>query len=405
MASSQDHQADGESHHHDDSESSPTVATQDVVAEFSDEQRVELKEEAHRERSQHGLTHFATAVLVLGGTALTLGLLTQFQAIIGPVFLAINLLVVVYPLYRMMVRHGAPILLSSLLSGLVVFLLLIALVLSLVWSGSAMVQALVGYQDQFTELYRTSLDALERIGFDQSNIMDQLRSISPSNVIGALSGVVASFSSASGILLVMLLTLVFMVMDMGKIHHRIAITNRLHPDFVDAISSLVIGVRRYWVVTTVFGLIVAAMDYVALLVVGVPMSLVWAVLAFVTNYIPNVGFFIGLLPPALLTLMEDGWISALIIVIAFSVINFIMQSIIQPKVAGDAIGISPVVSLISLLVWAAVFGALGALLALPLTLVVKALLIDNDPRARWVNALISANPIPETVTQKDSAAA
>ncbi|NHB85775.1 AI-2E family transporter [Tessaracoccus sp. HDW20] len=112
-------------------------------------------------------------------------------------------------------------------------------------------------------------------------------------------------------------------------------------------------------------------------------------LTFITNYIPNIGFVIGLVPPALLALVEKGPGAALTVVVAFSLVNFVLQSLIQPKFTGDAVGITPTVSFISLLVWAWVFGALGALIALPATLTVKALLIDPDPRTRWLNAFIS----------------
>lgn len=339
------------------------------------------------------LSLFVTTVIVLGAAALALGVLSQFASIIAPVFLALNLLLVTYPLYGLLARNGVPRILASIVAGLAVFAILVLGVVTLVWSGTSMIRALTGYSAQFTDLYYSSLEFLARFGFDQDMLLDQLGSISPSNVLGAISGVIAGASDATGIFLVLLLTLVFMVMDLPSLHHRFRITNRLHPNFVDAIRSLVVGIRRYWLVTTVFGLVVAGMDFVILLLVGVPLPLVWAVLAFVTNYIPNIGFVIGLLPPALLALMEEGPVAALIIVVAYSLINFVMQSIIQPKITGDAIGISPVISLLSLLVWTSVFGALGALMALPFTLMIKALLIDNDPRARWVNALISADPV------------
>lgn len=80
-------------------------------------------------------------------------------------------------------------------------------------------------------------------------------------------------------------------------------------------------------------------------------------------------------------------------VAAYSVLNFVIQSLIQPKVTGAAVGISPTVSFLSLLLWAWVFGPLGALIAIPATLAVKALLVDSDPRLRWVNAFISADPL------------
>ncbi|HAN85387.1 MAG TPA: AI-2E family transporter, partial [Micrococcus luteus] len=163
------------------------------------------------------------------------------------------------------------------------------------------------------------------------------------------------------------------------------------PVAAHALGELDQGVRRYWVVTTVFGLIVAVLDVIALMLIGVPLALVWGVLSFLTNYVPNVGFIIGLLPPAVLGLAAGGWSDFLWVVVSYSVLNFVLQSVIQPKVAGDAIGVIPTVSFLSLLFWAWVLGPLGAILALPCTLLAKAVLIDADPNARWINALIASD--------------
>lgn len=85
--------------------------------------------------------------------------------------------------------------------------------------------------------------------------------------------------------------------------------------------------------------------------------------------------------------------TATFVVVAYCVINVIFQTITQPKVAGNAVGITVTVSFVSLLLWSWVPGPLGALLALPMTLAVKALLIDPDPKMRWVDAFISNDPI------------
>ena len=92
------------------------------------------------------------------------------------------------------------------------------------------------------------------------------------------------------------------------------------------------GNRSYLLVTTVFGGIVAAIDAGFLWLVGVPLPLLWGLLAFITNYIPNVGFIIGVIPPALLALLEGGPQLMLLVIVAYSVINFIIQSVIQPKI-------------------------------------------------------------------------
>jgi len=87
----------------------------------------------------------------------------------------------------------------------------------------------------------------------------------------------------------------------------------------------------------------------------------------------------------------------------YSVLNFVIQSIIQPRFAGESVGVTPTVSFVSLLLWAAVLGGMGTLLALPMTLLVKSLVIDADPRARWVNALIASDPKDAEIPEEDQA--
>lgn len=155
------------------------------------------------------------------------------------------------------------------------------------------------------------------------------------------------------------------------------------------------GTRKYFLVSTIFGLIVAALDTAFLLVVGVPAAFLWGLLAFITNYIPNIGFILGLIPPAVLALLSGGPGLALAVVIAYCLINFVIQSIIQPKLVGDAVGMSATITFLSLVVWAWIIGPLGAILAIPLSLLVKAFLVDVDPQSQWVGGLVGDGRPPK----------
>jgi len=149
-----------------------------------------------------------------------------------------------------------------------------------------------------------------------------------------------------------------------------------------------VGTRRYLVVTTVFGLIVAALDTIALAIIGIPQVITWGVLAFVTNYIPNIGFLLGLVPPALLGLLIGGPSEMVIVIVVYIALNFVLQSLVQPRFVGDAVGLSATVTFLALVFWAWLLGPLGAILAIPATLLAKAMLVDIDPRARWADALM-----------------
>ena len=337
-----------------------------------------------------GWPRFATVALSIAAVVVLLIQLHQLADIIAPMFFALNLMITAYPLQRFLVRKGAPVWLGSIVAGFAVLLAISLMILGLAYSVAAMVGELPKYANEFTGLYNQSLQKLSRLGFDQAVLVNQLKGIDPNSIINVVTGVLSNASGVATLGIVVLTTLIFMVMDSMNVEQRLAAARSQHSRFVDGLQKFAQGIRKYWMVTTLFGLIVAVVDYGILLGVGVPLALVWAMFSFLTNYIPNVGFVIGLIPPALLALVEGGWKPALFVVVGYSVVNFIIQSILQPRVAGDAVGLTPTLSFASLLLWGWVFGGLGALIALPLSLLVKALLVDIDPAARWVNTLVSS---------------
>ena len=205
-----------------------------------------------------------------------------------------------------------------------------------------------------------------------------------------LAGLASTFSN----LLFLLFVVAFMALDAVGFSGRLSRARRQRADVVGALDTFVHGTRSYLLVSTVFGLIVAAVDTGFLWLVGVPLPLLWGLLAFITNYIPNVGFIVGLVPPALLALLEGGPRLMAIVIVAYSVINFIIQSIIQPKFVSDAVNLSLTLTFLSLVFWAFVIGPLGAVLAIPLTLLAKALLLDVDPNTRWISGLLVGGPVP-----------
>ena len=133
-------------------------------------------------------------------------------------------------------------------------------------------------------------------------------------------------------------------------------------------SQPVLRLRRYWVVSAVFGVVLAIGDYVALLIIGVPLALTWAVVAFIGNFIPNLGFVVALVPPALLALLDGGMWRAAAVVVSYLLINFVVQTLVLPRYMGNAVGLNTTVTFLSLVFWTSIIGPLGALLAVPLTI-------------------------------------
>lgn len=339
-----------------------------------------------------GMPRYVQIAAGIALSLLALLLLKEFGSTFAPMFLALNFMVTAYPLHTWLVRKGCPSALAAIATTLVVFVVLLAMVAGLVWAVNEMVRLLPTYSQEFTDLYNWCIDLASQLGFSQESLMSAFKSIDPNSIVSAAGSVLSASSGLVALLAVLVTTLVFVAMDTAGFAGRIRIAGSTHSRIVGGLIAFSRGIRRYWVVTTVFGLIVAVLDVIAVAIIGVPLPIVWGLLSFLTNYIPNVGFVVGLVPPALVALVALGWKQALIVVVLYCVLNFVVQSIIQPRFTGESVGVTPTVSFISLLLWGMVLGGLGTLIALPMTLLVKALIIDTDPKARWINAFLASNP-------------
>jgi hypothetical protein len=107
-------------------------------------------------------------------------------------------------------------------------------------------------------------------------------------------------------------------------------------------------------------------------------------LAFLCSFIPNIGYFIAIVPPLVFGALVGGWPTVVAVIVVYGLINAVIQSIIQPKVVGNAVSLSQSLTFVSVLVWAVVLGPMGAILAVPLTLLVRMLLVDSNPSVGWV---------------------
>lgn len=350
----------------------------------------EMQTAGKPEPASWALPRVLLIILGLGGALAVLAGLQSMRDLLAPMFLALNLAIAVSPLQMALVRIKVPRPIAALIAGALVLAFLAVFSFALGWSLTVLITELPQYRDRFFGLYESGIDLLSRLGVSEDQLTQQAKAIDPQSIVGVLSDVLSNVRGVVSILLIVITMIFFLMMDSMSFDRRLRKAGFYHPQLTNALTAFGEGVRRYWVVTTVFGLIVAVLDVIALGIIGVPLALVWGVLSFLTNYIPNIGFVIGLIPPALMALLAQGPTAAIAVVVVYSVLNFVVQTIVQPKFAGDAVGVTPTVTFVSLLLWSWVLGALGALLALPCTLLVKAVLIDADPRARWANALVAS---------------
>ncbi|WP_116710958.1 AI-2E family transporter [Actinomycetospora cinnamomea] len=334
-------------------------------------------------------------LLLLGAAAVVVSVagLMAVAWLVAPVLLALVIVIAVAPLQAWLRRKGWPAWSTVLALVLVIFGILLALVAVLFASVGQLVAVVPQYSDRIQGLTTSVSTSLARLGFDPAQARATAASADLGQVVTYVGSILADLSGAITTLVFLLALILFLIAEANGAGRRLEAVGTDRPHMVVALQGFAVGTRRYLVVTAVFGLIVAVLDTVALAIMGIPLVILWGLLSFITNFIPNIGFIIGLVPPALLGLLVGGWQLMAAVIVVYIVLNAVVQSLIQPRFTGDAVGLSAVVTFVALLFWAWVLGPLGALLAIPATLLVKAVLVDCDPGARWVEALIgSASP-------------
>jgi AI-2 transport protein TqsA len=346
-------------------------------------------------RVGRGLVVAAALVVIVVGLRGAAGLL-------GPVALALVLVVAVSPVQRFLHRQGWPRWLGTLVLIGALYGLLAAMAGVLVLSVGEMSAELPKYAAQARHAATGVAGWLDSVGVTAAQARQIASALEPTRIVDLAAGLVGSIVSLLSDLVFLLALLLFMGVEAAAYPERMADLGARRPEIVTALREFAAGTRRYLLVATVFGAIVAALDGIALWALAVPLPVLWALLSFITNYIPNVGFVIGLVPPAVLALLAGGPWRMVWVIVLYCVINFVLQSLVQPKVVGDSVDLSITVTFLALVFWTWVLGGLGAILAIPLTLLAKALLVDAAEQTRWAASLLSARPGPAPVRPDQS---
>jgi predicted PurR-regulated permease PerM len=334
------------------------------------------------------------ALVILIGAAAAVVVVAGIQAtawLIGPAFMALIVVIAVAPVQGWLMRHGWPGWATTLVVVLLVYAILLGLALGIIFSLARLGTELPQYASKADGLVNSATTKLAELGVGSEQIKQAASSLNLGKLAGVVGALLSSVAGLASNFVFLLALLLFLSVETGGAGDRIASIAADRPRIAEALGHFAWGTRQYLLVTTVFGLIVAVLDSIALALLGIPLAITWGLLSFITNYIPNIGFILGVIPPALLGLLTGGPKLMVIVIVVYCVLNTVIQSVIQPRFIGDAVGLSVTVTFVVLFFWSWLLGPLGAILAIPLTLLAKALLVDIDPQAKWADALLRAS--------------
>ena len=289
--------------------------------------------------------------------------------LLNSILLAMLLTVTVVPAFDALRRRGVPKGLAVVLTSLLLAGGLVVLLGTLGLSGTRLIQMLPHYEARALSLRKELEGLLLARGIQPERILS-LDLVDPNRLLGLAAGFLSGLGQVLSQALLLILIVAFFLAERGIRDQT------FHPGGTAARVAL--DVRQYLAITTLTGLGFAVLVYFLMLAVGTDLALVWAVLAFIMNFVPNVGIILSVVPPVILTLLELGWQRAVVVLAGFLVLNFIVDNLVKPRFMQSGLDVPPLVGLLSLVVWAYLLGPIGTILALPLTIALRRVLQDAD---------------------------
>jgi len=262
-------------------------------------------------------------------------------------------------------------------------------------------EAMPGYRAALDSMFRELVTALAVYGFD---LGDALRggSLEPGVVVGMagsfMGGIIAALSNTA----LVVFTMVFMLLEVAGFPRKLrAALGRPDADLSEWVEVMA-EVQRYLGMKTIVSAATGVCAALLLTVTGVDFALLWGLVAFLLNFIPTVGSIIAALPAMAVALVQPGLgpLSMIVVGVGYMVINMVIGNIIEPQLVGRRLGLSPLVVFLSLVFWGWVWGPVGMLLSVPLTIAVR-IVLERNPDLHWVAVLLGPSPDSERPTETD----
>lgn len=330
--------------------------------------------------------------LLIGAGALVVIVagLRAASAVLIPFLLALFLAILSLPLLEWLRARGVPRLLAVLLT---LFADMAVLVL-FGWALGAAIQdvtrELPRFQSRFGALVDSATSWLEARGFPASDWIAP-SSFRPSALVDLVSSTFVGVATFLTTFVLVLLLVSFMLVESWDFAPKLRHALRSDGESFRRYAKITGEVQRYLVMKTVVSLAtgVSASLWVAL--VGLEFPVFWGFIAFLFNYVPNIGSIVAAVPATIFALVQLGPTRALIVAVGYVVINLWWGNIVEPGLMGRRLRLSPLAVLVSLVFWGWVWGPMGMLLSVPLTMVLK-ILFENSPSLVWLAAMLEQAP-------------
>lgn len=276
----------------------------------------------------------------------------------------------------------------SVIFVIVVFVTVAVFITGLVGSSlNELSQHIPEYRIQLQSQFSWLLDFLSKYNLHISSALFT-EYFDPAAAIGLAADMLSGFGSVMANMFLIILTVTFMLFESSSFPHKLHLALDDPQMRIKQIERFLSSVNHYIAIKTLVSIATGCTVSLMLWIMDLDFFLLWGVLAFLLNYIPNIGSIIAAVPPMTLAILQLGIGDAGVIGLGFFLINMVMGNIIEPRYLGKGLGLSTLVVFLSLIFWGWLLGTVGMLLSVPLTMILK-IGLESSPEGRWLAVLLS----------------
>ncbi|MEE8574217.1 MAG: AI-2E family transporter [Thermodesulfobacteriota bacterium] len=347
-----------------------------------------------------GKSKISGKMLTIAALFIIIAGLNMAAAYVVPFILAVFIAMLCAPALFWLKRRGVPRPLAILVVMIATMLIGFVIVAIIGTSLNDFSKSLPLYQERINDKMMLILLWLEEFGietFDDQGLGDMVDMLDAGAAMQLVSGMLAGLKKVLTNAFLILLTVIFILLEASSFPKKLRAVLKNPEGAMKHFDRFNHDLQRYIVIKTITSLVTGVVIWIWLTILGVDNPLLWGFLAFLLNYIPTIGSIFAGFPPSILAFVQLGTGHMVLVIIGFVVVNTVIGSFMEPRVMGRGLGLSTLVVFLSLVFWGYVFGPVGMLLAVPLTMTAKIALATSD-ETRWVSVLLGSEKSEELRT-------
>ena len=255
------------------------------------------------------------------------------------------------------------------------------------------------YEENLKEISKTVYQFAEEKGIRISSD-EMVKLFDPSKVMRFTAGFLGQLGGLMGNAFTIFFLVLFLLMELDSFPVKAKAIIKGSGGSLEFLNTIGYSIRHYLSIKTMTSLLTGVLIWVSLTVIGLDYAIIWGLIAFVLNYIPNIGSIIAAIPVILFSIVQLGFGGIIWTTVIFATVNLLIGNVVEPKIMGKGLGLSTFVVFVSLLFWGFILGSVGMFLSVPLTMAIK-IMLEQNPKTAGIAIFLGTGGEAQAILDKE----